>query len=125
MKNFKFTKEKINPDINSVFAMVDSSIVDKQELFSTLSKQLFFPKYSGTNWDALYDLLSDFHWIKVERIYIIHLDLPSLSLKDLKSYVDVLYDAMNNWKEGEAHLLEIVFQEKDRNNVEKIRQLII
>lgn len=52
------------------------------DLFKTISTALNFPDYFGNNWDAFEECLSDMEW------------LPT------KSYVLMLFDAENLWKDA-------------------------
>lgn len=81
---------------------------DKRQLLRQLNDKLLFP-YFGFNWDALYDCLRDFNWVRQRKIIIIHDDLPKIERHSLKIYINILIDAMNDWKEGEEHSLDIIF----------------
>ena len=103
-----------NPDTRFVAHV--SSIKSKTELFNILYKSLMLPDYFGFNWDALSDCLQDFHWITQQGILLVHDELPSLDDVTFHIYIQILIDAVNDWKEGEEHYFEIVFPE----NVESI-----
>ena len=52
---------------NIFIATLSSNIKNKIELLNELYHKLQFPEYFGFNWDALWDLLCDFSWIKQKR----------------------------------------------------------
>jgi len=108
MKNLKFinNSQSYNPD--DAFIVHFSGINSKDELLKQYNEKLLFP-YFGFNWDALFDMLRDFHWIKEEKVVLVHDDLPKLTESDLKIYLEVLAYSVKDWKEGEEHSLEVVF----------------
>jgi len=104
---FEDNPNQYNP--NSSFVVHFSSITGKEQLFSELSIKLKFPNYFGNNWDALYDCLRDLHWIKEEKIVLVHDALIELKHADFKTYISILNYSVNSWKENENHNLEVVF----------------
>lgn len=101
-------------------AQVPKGISTVNDLLSVFFDILKLPGYFGFNWNALYDCLCDFHWIDQHNITIIHEDLPALSHEDLTFYLDVLQDAVNDWKPGESHQLTVVFPKTYQEEVENI-----
>ena len=69
MSEISFVSEFLHPtDSGSYYA--DILVVDSKDgLFEELNSKLAFP-YFGFNWDALWDLYCDFHWIEQRYIYI-------------------------------------------------------
>jgi RNAse (barnase) inhibitor barstar len=100
-------------DQSEFIANIDS-VTNDDELFSKLSEALKFPDYFGQNWNAVYDLLRDFYWIPNTGIVLIHNEMPKLSNDELKIYLEVLADSMNDWKEGEQHYFKVIFPEDAR-----------
>jgi hypothetical protein len=93
-------------------ARIPTNIVERQELFQSLATQLGFPTYFGQNWDALYDLLCDFSWLdpRYRYIIIIHSELPLKQKKgDIRTYLEILRDAVGSWKPSEEHELVVLF----------------
>ena len=74
-----------------------------------------FPDYFGFNWDALSECIRDFHWITQQGIVLVHDELPAIDEASLLIYMNILIDAVNDWKEGEEHYLEIVFPKNAEN----------
>ena len=91
----------------NLVAIVPGGIRSEDPLFSILSDAFKFP-YFGRNWDALYDCLRDFSWTDIFQITVIHRDIPALGA-DTKIYLDVLADAVADWKSYEDHQLSVVF----------------
>ena len=98
-------------DLNS-FVVHINNINSEDALFEKLYIKLIFPDYFGFNWVALYDCLRDFNWVSQRKIIIIHDDLPKIERHSLKTYINILIDAMNDWKEGEEHSLDIIFPKR-------------
>lgn len=95
-------------DLNSFVVHLDN-INSEDALFEKLYIKLISPDYFGFNWNALYDCLRDFNWVSQRKIIIIHDDLPKIERHSLKTYISILIDAMNDWKEDEEHSLDIIF----------------
>jgi RNAse (barnase) inhibitor barstar len=71
MKNIKFIKTPSLYNPHGCIVAHISNINSKEELLKELNIKLKFP-YFGFNWDALYDLLRDFHWIDQKGIILVH-----------------------------------------------------
>ncbi len=78
------------------------------------------PDYFGFNWDALDECLRDLQWIEQREIVLVHDDMPKLSEKELKTYLDILVYAIEDWQNFRdqqdwqnwiEHKLEVVFPE--------------
>jgi RNAse (barnase) inhibitor barstar len=116
---------KYNSDIEIIeidgnyIANISAGINSKMELLNNLNDSLGFP-YFGFNWDALWDLLNDFHWICEKKIIIVHEGIPNLTKLDLLNYISIIYDAESGWKEGEEHSLEVYFPIHNKDKVEKL-----
>lgn len=87
----------------------------KEDLFKQLNEKLELPDYFGFNWDGLSDCLRDFHWIEQQGIVLVHDDFPKLDKRELEIYLQVLVNAVQDWKEGDEHFLEVVFSEKAKD----------
>ena len=119
MKDFKFINSPQSFGSDTAFVVHLSGINSKDELFKQLSVKLEMPNYFGYNWDALSDCLRDFHWIEQQKIILVHDDYPQLNEHELSTYLQVLFEAVQDWKEGEEHSLEVVFPESVRSLVEQ------
>ena len=120
MKRFIYlTNPHVFVDNSSWIGRIDK-VDSKVNLLNRISVSLQFPDYFGFNWDALYDCLRDFHWIKHRNIIIIHDDIPILDDQVLKIYVNVLYDAINDWQEGEDHVLDVIFPKQYEQKIESL-----
>ncbi|MBW3570984.1 MAG: barstar family protein [Gemmatimonadetes bacterium] len=105
--------EDFGPDTRIVH--MPSDVAGKRELLEYMAERLDFPAYFGYNWDALSDCLKDLAWVQERRVVLVHASLPRrLGEADLKTYLDVLADAVLDWREsGEAHELIVVFAAAD------------
>jgi len=119
MKGIKFINNPLSHNPETTFVAHLSDINSKDQLFKELSYKLRFPEYFGDNWDALSDCLRDFNWIDQEGIVLVHDEVPKLDETTLDIYIQTLVEAVQDWKEGENHYLEIVFSEKDEGIVKK------
>lgn len=94
-----------------------SNIGSRESLLRQLYDKLELPAYFGFNWDALSDCLRDLHWIRQRGIVIVHDDALNLAGADVKNYLEIITDAVDDWKKDEAHYLEIVFPEQERDRI--------
>ena len=92
-------------------ARVGEGISTSAALLEGLRVELRFPAYFGANWNALSDCLRDLGWIEERTVVLCHADLPALPARDLRQYLEVLAQAVTDWREGEAHALRVVFPE--------------
>jgi RNAse (barnase) inhibitor barstar len=97
--------------------LVPSGIASSKGLLEAVEAALLFPSYFGCNWNALYDCLRDFEWLSQRTIVLVHCELPQLSAEELKTYLEVLRDAAEDWQADEAHELRIAFPIKAKSEV--------
>jgi hypothetical protein len=105
---------------DALVARVIDVVQTPTQLFELFYRLLTLRGYFGFNWNALFDCLRDFHWVSQGRVVIVHDTFPALPQSELKTYLEVLRDAVLDWKPGEAHSLEVVFDENDRARVEAL-----
>ena len=96
-------------------ARVPAGLATSRALLEALSWQLALPSYFGFNWNALSDCLRDLSWIDAPHVVLCHVDVPPLPDAELRSYLDVLADAVDSWQPGESHSLRVVFPEAARD----------
>lgn len=124
MLPFKFMENPPSYDAASVFYVrIDPGIGLTDELLKSLYYMLWFPGYFGFNWDALYDCLRDFSWIKYRKIVLVHEVLPRLPREELKIYLEILRDSVIDWSGDDRHELEVVFRDSDRVVVEELLKI--
>jgi len=99
---FKFRK----PEARRRRVIVPAGLTSRDALFEALSRAIPLPDYFGRNWDALDECLSDLSFVTADVIELVHLDVPALPASDLRTYLDILDDAVN---ETDGHQLEVVF----------------
>lgn len=118
---FKYIKDIRSVEIEgALVARVSTKINSVDELMRILFMEMKFPGYFGFNWNALSDCLRDFHWVDGGRVVLLHDVIPEISVDDLRTYFEVLRDSVMDWKAGEAHSLEVFFDESAKPYVESI-----
>jgi RNAse (barnase) inhibitor barstar len=120
MKRIEFLKKPSTYFNEAEFLAYLSKVENENDLFSKLSNVLKFPDYFGDNWNALYDCLRDFNWIEKEGIALIHTEMPNLSEEGLKTYVEILFDTVQDWKEDEEHYFKVIFPEETEQTIKKL-----
>jgi RNAse (barnase) inhibitor barstar len=81
---------------------VPSGVESTVALFSWYQREARFPDYFGRNWDAFLDCLRDFSWTDKKRIIIAHYDVPlSGNEKELRTYLEILETAVDDWRKVE------------------------
>ena len=89
---------------------VPATLADKDALLSWYAGALGLPQYFGANWDAFDECLRDLSWIKERRLVLYHRGVPlEASPKDQRIYIDVLANAVRDWKPGEKHEVVAAF----------------
>lgn len=119
MEKLKFIKYPHSYNEVDSFVVHISIVHNETELMNELNSKFKFP-YFGFNWDALYDLLRDFHWINQKKIVLVHDEMPKFDDASMKTYILLLRDSVNDWKVGEDHSLEVIFPEKGENLIKGI-----
>ncbi len=98
-------------------AVIPQGINDVAELLNALYERLNLPGYFGFNWNALSDCLRDLHWVDSFRLVLFHEDLPGLKKDELKIYLDILNEAVQDWCIDEEHRLIVIFPPTTRERV--------
>jgi hypothetical protein len=99
----------VPPPRGAHVAPIPAGIDSKTALFRALVPALALPDHFGANWDALDECLRDLSWIGKKTVALVHEDLPALPKRELATYLAILSDAVNDWKEGEEHALLVHF----------------
>jgi hypothetical protein len=118
LKKFLFIDEFEELGHQDMFVgLVPSGIASSKGLLEAVEAALLFPSYFGCNWNALYDCLRDFEWLSQRTIVLAHRELPQIPEEELKTYLEVLRDAAEDWKPDEAHELRIALPMKTKSEV--------
>jgi len=120
MRTFVFGKAEDVIQAGDFAALIPAGISSREALFQSLAERLRFPDYFGNNWNALSDCLRDFHWRSERRIVIAHADLPTLELHDARTYLEILSDAVEDWRRTGDRDLVVVFPPDRRQAVEDL-----
>lgn len=72
---------KTNP--SNLFILEGKNMKTRAELFSEITKKLYFPDYFGNNWNALDDCLQDLDWIHAYSIKIIVTNFDKILLEKI------------------------------------------
>ena len=131
MNNILFVSDfSITTDQDNSSAIIPA-VHSKKELLDEYNKWLKFP-YFGFNWDALWDLLCDFHWIPQRHIHIYHESVASLPVDDLKIFIRIIIDACKDWEnyQRDSHslpekVLHIYFNNKEKRYIQEIKNVQI
>ena len=103
-----------------VHVVLPRGIASPHALLAALSQALRFPSYFDPNWNALREMLRDFHWLDHIAVTIIHQDLPSIEYEALSIYLQVLQDACDCWRDDPAHILRVTFPPACRAEVQEL-----
>jgi RNAse (barnase) inhibitor barstar len=95
VKFFNEIGEIPSSDSLTLTFVLKRGICSKTELLDELSHGLHLPGYFGMNWDALNEVLFDINWLDVYYVNLVHLDLPKLTLDDLKTYIGILNSSVD------------------------------
>jgi len=82
----------------------------KEDLLQWYNDSLQFP-YFGYNWDSLYDLLCDLHWIRERHVWLRHEEVPNLDKQELAIYLETISSAADSWQMDDRHVLHVSFPE--------------
>lgn len=93
--------------LNYAVLHVDESPTNKYELLQALKQACGFPDYFGHNWDALADVLRDFHWFKADGYLIVFNEPAELNDSEWNIFLDIVREASAFW-EGEGKVFKIV-----------------
>jgi RNAse (barnase) inhibitor barstar len=106
---------------DALVGFVPKGLITADGLLQEVARLLGFPAYFGRNWNALYDCLRDFHWTDSKHVLLIHADLPLITESEQRAYLEVLRDAVVDWRPDEPHTLNVVF---DRSCETKVRRIL-
>lgn len=98
---------------NTLCLHVPTALADKRAVLAWYAEALSFPSYFGANWDAFSECIRDLAWLAPSNIVIAHGDLPMAGYpSDQDIYLDVLADAVLDWKGDAARHFKVTFPTK-------------
>ena len=95
--------------LKSFKGVVGLGVSSVDQLMDAVAKAMTFPKYFGENWNALSDCMRDLNWIKEKRVLLVHKEIPNIKFDELAVYINILDDAVQDWREVGEHELFVVF----------------
>ncbi|MCX7175553.1 MAG: barstar family protein [Proteobacteria bacterium] len=93
-----------------------SRAADKQGLLAAIGRDMAFPEWFGSNWDALADCLNDLGWRPGEGYLVLleHCDLlHERAANELATALQVFEEAANSWREQGVALWCLVDMQAD------------
>ena len=72
------------------FVATIPNVANKDEMTSSIRKQLRIPNHISCTWENLADLFSDIYWLDYMFCVIVHEDLSAMPQEDLYSYFGVI-----------------------------------
>ncbi len=110
---------------NTLCLHVPTALADKRAVLAWYAEALSFPSYFGANWDAFSECIRDLAWLAPSNIVIAHGDLPMAGYSsDQDIYLDVLADAVFDWKGDAARHFKVTFPTKVMRALEN-RMIIV
>jgi RNAse (barnase) inhibitor barstar len=101
-------------------ARLRAGIHGKEALLAELEHVLDLPGYFGRNWDALSECLRDFHWRPERRIVLVHSEVPTLPPAESRIYLEVLDEAIRDWRESDEHELAVLFPKDAIDGIQRM-----
>ncbi len=106
--------------LNAHVAVVPPKIVGREDLFRCLSRALSLPSHFGSNWDALDECMRDLSWLDQHRVVLFHEALPDLDRDHLTTYLEILRDAVVDWRSDVDDELVVVLPPAARDEVRRV-----
>lgn len=88
-----------------------AAIVDKDQLISAIAEALSFPDWTGRNWDALSDAVTDLSWVNADRIALVVHNSDALADSapaEWRVAKDILSEAVEWWTDRSRALLVVL-----------------
>jgi RNAse (barnase) inhibitor barstar len=107
------------------FHIDGKNITRKEQLLNHVATALHFPKSFGHNWDALEECLTDLEWVDADGyvIYYDHIDgLLETHPDQFETLVEILRDAVTEWKEDDAAMIVLLSGAKAPKGVSKLKE---
>lgn len=103
---------KTNP--TNLFILEGKNMKTRADLFSEITKKLYFPDYFGNNWNALDDCLQDLDWIHAYSIKIIVRNFDKILLEknteEKSIFLDCLKTASDFWEKEQEKEVDFYIQ---------------
>ncbi len=96
---------------------IPGGLTSAAALLQAIYEAARLPGYFGFNWNALSDCLRDLNWVESHDVVVLHSDVPSLTIEDLRNYIEVLAECAESWQPDEQHSLSVIFPSRARTQV--------
>jgi RNAse (barnase) inhibitor barstar len=106
------------------FHIDGKNIARKEQLLNHVATALHFPKDFGHNWDALEECLTDMDWVDAEGylIYYEHIEGLQAAGDQFDTFVEILRDAVQSWKEDDAAMIVLLAGGKAPKGVKRLKR---
>jgi RNAse (barnase) inhibitor barstar len=106
------------------FHIDGKNIARKEQLLNHVATALHFPKDFGHNWDALEECLTDMDWVDAEGylIYYEHIEGLQATGDQFDTFVEILRDAVQSWKEDDAAMIVLLAGGKAPKGVKRLKR---
>jgi RNAse (barnase) inhibitor barstar len=106
------------------FHIDGKNITRKEQLLNQIATTLKFPKDFGHNWDALEECLTDMDWVDADGyiLYYEHIDTLQAAGEQLETFVEILRDAVQSWKEDDTAMIVLLTGGKAPKGVKRLRK---
>lgn len=95
----------------TVISLNGAEIKSKEELFRYLSQAMKFPKYFGSNWDALEECLNDLSWLPAKG-YVLRFananNFINNCSSDFRMFVQIIESVSITWSIDKVDFILIV-----------------
>ncbi len=106
------------------FHIEGKNITRKEQLLNHLATAMHFPKEFGHNWDALEECLTDLDWVDGDGylIYYEHIEGLQASGDQFDTFVEILRDAVQSWKEDDTAMIVVLAGGKAPKGVKRLKK---
>ena len=106
------------------FHIDGKNIARKEQLLNHVATAMHFPKDFGHNWDALEECLTDMDWVDAEGyvIYYEHIEALQATGDQFDTFVEILRDAVQSWKEDESAMIVLLTGGKPPKGVKRLKK---
>jgi len=105
---------------DTFIAHIPSNILSMEDFFYEIAQVLHFPEYFWNNWDAFEECMNDFSWIEEKNIILLHENVPRITPKDQKIYLEILKESQYDVNRYGVKNLEVYFPQAEKKYIQRI-----